>query len=63
LLLDEPINHLDIPSRARFQAALDAFPGTILIATHDRAFIDQFATGIWSPVEGTVKRFVDRTDL
>ena len=63
LLLDEPINHLDIPSRARFQAALDAFPGTILIATHDRAFIDQFATGIWSPVEGTVKRFVDRGEI
>jgi ATP-binding cassette, subfamily F, member 3 len=63
LLLDEPINHLDIPSRARFQAALDAFPGTILIATHDRAFIDQFATGIWSPVEGTIKRFVDRGEL
>ena len=63
LLLDEPINHLDIPSRARFQAALDAFPGTILIATHDRAFIDQFATGIWSPVDGTVKRFVDRGEI
>ncbi|MBM3128699.1 MAG: ABC-F family ATP-binding cassette domain-containing protein [Chloroflexi bacterium] len=63
LLLDEPINHLDIPSRARFQTALDAFPGTILIATHDRAFIDQFATGIWSPVEGTLKRFVDRGEL
>lgn len=63
LLLDEPINHLDIPSRARFRTALDAFPGTILIATHDRAFIDQFATGIWSPVEGTIKRFVDREEL
>jgi ATP-binding cassette subfamily F protein 3 len=63
LLLDEPINHLDIPSRARFQAALDTFPGTIVIATHDRAFIDQFASGIWSPVEGTIKRFVDRQDL
>ncbi len=63
LLLDEPINHLDIPSHARFMSALDAFPGTILIATHDRAFIDQFATGIWSPVEGTIKRFVDRGEL
>ena len=63
LLLDEPINHLDISSRARFQAALDAFPGTILIATHDRAFIDQFARGIWSPVEGTIKRFVDRSEI
>jgi len=63
LLLDEPINHLDIPSRARFQSALDAFPGTILIATHDRAFIDQFATGIWSPRDGTLKRFWDREEM
>jgi ATP-binding cassette, subfamily F, member 3 len=63
LLLDEPINHLDIPSRARFQSALDAFPGSILIATHDRAFIDQFATGIWSPRDGTVQPFVDREEM
>ncbi len=63
LLLDEPINHLDIPSRARFQSALDAFPGTIVIAMHDRAFIDQFATGIWSPGEGTIKRFLDREEM
>lgn len=49
LLLDEPINHLDIASRQRFEQALDAFPGTIVIAVHDRAFIDRFATGIWSP--------------
>ncbi|HEX9077360.1 MAG TPA: ATP-binding cassette domain-containing protein, partial [Anaerolineae bacterium] len=49
LLLDEPINHLDIASRQRFEQSLDAFPGTIVIAVHDRAFIDRFATGIWSP--------------
>lgn len=47
LILDEPINHLDIPSRERFEAALDAFPGTILVAAHDRAFIQQFATRVW----------------
>jgi ATP-binding cassette, subfamily F, member 3 len=63
LLLDEPINHLDIPSRARFQDALDAYPGTILIATHDRAFIDQFASGIWSPRDGTWRRYIDRSEL
>ncbi len=63
LILDEPINHLDIPSRARFQAALDAFPGTIIVATHDRAFIDQFASAIWSPRDGTLRRFIDREEL
>ena len=63
LLLDEPINHLDIPSLARFQSALDAFPGSVLIATHDRAFIDHFATGIWSPRDGTIRQFVDREEM
>jgi len=56
LVLDEPINHLDIPSRERFLAALEAFPGTVLAAVHDRAFIDEFATGIWALREGTLRR-------
>jgi ATP-binding cassette subfamily F protein 3 len=60
LVLDEPINHLDIPSRERFEAALHAFPGTILVATHDRAFIDRFATGIWLVGDGTVRPYPDR---
>ncbi len=63
LLLDEPINHLDLASRERFQASLEAFPGTVLVAVHDRAFIDRFATGIWSPVDGSLRRFVDREEL
>ena len=46
LMLDEPINHLDIPSRERFQAALSAFPGTVLAVVHDRTFIDEFASAI-----------------
>ena len=63
LLLDEPINHLDIPSRERFEAALDAFPGTVLAVVHDRAFIDRFATGIWAVEEGEVRRHIDREDM
>jgi ATP-binding cassette subfamily F protein 3 len=63
LLLDEPINHLDIPSRARFQSALEAFPGTVLIAMHDRAFIDHFATGIWAPRAGMVRFYSDREEM
>ena len=47
LLLDEPINHLDIPSRARFEQALAAFDGTVLAVVHDRYFIEGFATEIW----------------
>ena len=48
LLLDEPINHLDIPSRARFEQALRGFEGSILAVVHDRYFVAGFATEIWS---------------
>jgi ATP-binding cassette, subfamily F, member 3 len=47
LILDEPINHLDIPSRERFEHALTAFQGSVLAVVHDRYFVDQFATAIW----------------
>ena len=48
LLLDEPINHLDIPSRTRFEQALSQFNGTILAVIHDRYFIQRFASEIWN---------------
>ncbi|HQE91412.1 MAG TPA: ABC-F family ATP-binding cassette domain-containing protein [Anaerolineae bacterium] len=62
LLLDEPINHLDIPSRTSFEQAMTAFEGTVLAVVHDRYFIRQFATGVWAVEEGTVKGYVDWED-
>jgi ATP-binding cassette subfamily F protein 3 len=56
LLLDEPINHLDIPSRARFEQALAGFEGTVLVVVHDRYFIDRFATQTWMVGGGSVTR-------
>jgi ATP-binding cassette subfamily F protein 3 len=47
LLLDEPINHLDIPSRTQFEHALSQFDGTILAVIHDRYFIQRFANELW----------------
>jgi ATP-binding cassette subfamily F protein 3 len=46
LLLDEPTNHLDIPAREALEAALREFPGTIVVATHDRYLLERLATRI-----------------
>ncbi len=40
LVLDEPTNHLDVESREALEAALEAFPGTVLLVSHDRALLD-----------------------
>ena len=47
LLLDEPINHLDIASRERFEQALAGFDGTVIAVVHDRYFIERFASRVW----------------
>ncbi len=56
LLLDEPINHLDIPARARFEQALAKFEGTVLAVVHDRYFIERFATDVWVVEEQALKK-------
>jgi ATP-binding cassette subfamily F protein 3 len=52
LLLDEPLNHLDLPSRTQFESALADFNGTILTVVHDRYFIQRYATRIWQIEDG-----------
>jgi ATP-binding cassette subfamily F protein 3 len=59
LLLDEPINHLDIPSRAQFEQAMLAFEGTVLAVVHDRYFIQRFATSVWAVHDGRLRRYPD----
>jgi len=62
LLLDEPINHLDIPSRSRFEQALSQFNGTVLAVVHDRYFIHRFASELWTlDNSGTLKVNTIRT--
>ncbi len=46
LVLDEPTNHLDLESREALEAALEAFPGTVLLVSHDRAVLDAVADRI-----------------
>jgi ATP-binding cassette, subfamily F, member 3 len=56
LVLDEPINHLDIPSRGRFEQSLSYFQGSILAVIHDRYFIERFATQVWYLENGQINR-------
>jgi ATP-binding cassette subfamily F protein 3 len=63
LILDEPVNHLDIPSRSQFEAALAAFKGTVLAIVHDRYFIEAFATGLWAIQAGTIRPHARLEDM
>ena len=54
LILDEPTNHLDIASREWIEEAVEAYDGTLLFVSHDRYFINRFATRIWELSDGTI---------
>ncbi|MBQ9836444.1 MAG: ABC-F family ATP-binding cassette domain-containing protein, partial [Oscillospiraceae bacterium] len=54
LILDEPTNHLDIDSREWIEEAVEAFDGTLLFVSHDRYFINRFATRVWELADGTI---------
>ena len=57
LILDEPTNHLDISSREWIEAALDEYEGTLLFVSHDRYFVDRFATRIWELEDGVIRDY------
>jgi ATP-binding cassette, subfamily F, member 3 len=48
LVLDEPTNHLDVENIEVLEDALDEYEGTVLLVSHDRAFLRQVATRVWS---------------
>ena len=57
LLLDEPTNHLDERHRAWLAAEVAAFPGTVVIACHDRAFIDAVCTRVLHLERGSLQSY------
>jgi ATP-binding cassette subfamily F protein 3 len=63
LILDEPINHLDLPSRTQFEKALTNFEGTVLAVVHDRYFIQGFAARIWTVDGQQVREYLELEDV
>ena len=57
LILDEPTNHLDIASREWMEDALSDYEQTLLFVSHDRYFIEKFATRIWALSDGKITDF------
>ena len=57
LVLDEPTNHLDLASREALEAALEAFPGTLLLVSHDRALLDAVAQRTAALEDGTINLY------
>jgi ATP-binding cassette subfamily F protein 3 len=57
LVLDEPTNHLDLESREALEAALEAFPGTVLLVSHDRALLDAVAERTLAIEDGRLESY------
>jgi ATP-binding cassette subfamily F protein 3 len=48
LILDEPTNHLDVENIEALEDALDDYEGSVLLVSHDRAFLREVATRVWA---------------
>lgn len=57
LILDEPTNHLDIPSREWMEGAISEYGEALLFVSHDRFFIDKFATRVWEIRDGVLRDY------
>jgi ABC-type multidrug transport system ATPase subunit len=57
LILDEPTNHLDVASREWVECAIEEYEGTLIFVSHDRYFVDKFATRVWELEKGAIRDF------
>src|SRR5881227_3221903 len=57
IILDEPTNHLDIDSRAVLAEAINEFPGTVIMVSHDRYLIEACADQLWVVADRAVTNF------
>jgi len=57
IILDEPTNHLDIDSRAALAEAINAFPGAVIMVSHDRYLIEACADRLWVVADQAVTNF------
>ena len=58
LILDEPTNHLDIASREWVEDALEDYEGALIFVSHDRYFVDKFATRVWELEDAHIRDFL-----
>ncbi len=58
LIMDEPTNHLDIASKNVLKRALKQFEGTLILVSHDRDFLQDLATTVYSFREGGIKEYL-----
>jgi ATP-binding cassette subfamily F protein 3 len=57
LLFDEPTNHLDVESIEALEDAIEAFDGTVILVSHDRALLRALTTRVWVLHEGRITDF------
>ncbi|WP_196598625.1 ABC-F family ATP-binding cassette domain-containing protein [Pectinatus frisingensis] len=57
IILDEPTNHLDIPAREAVEKALMSFPGTFLVVSHDRYFLDKVTNCTYEMENGSLTQY------